>query len=295
MPRTSPAPCRPASPASSSTRDQGHRAVLPDRSGRGRLARRHGRHARLGHERRALRHDARERARPDGGHRRRQGDPHRRARQEVLGRLRPDPPVRGLRGHARHHHRGVRAPVPGARGDVGRGLQLPDAARRGRHRHRDHPARRAGRAQRVPRRGADRRAINAAARLGLREAPTLFFEFHGSEASCASRPRSSRRSPARTAARTSNGRPAPRTARGSGTPGTPPTSRPAAAARAAARSTDTCVPISRLAESVTGHARSSIAAIVPGPDPRPRRRRQLPRGHPHRCPTIRPRSSRPSA
>ena len=39
-----------------------HRAVLPDRSRRRRLARRHGEHARLGHQRGALRHDARERA-----------------------------------------------------------------------------------------------------------------------------------------------------------------------------------------------------------------------------------------
>ena len=40
-----------------------HRPVLPDRSRRGRDDRRHGGDARLGHERGALRHDARERAR----------------------------------------------------------------------------------------------------------------------------------------------------------------------------------------------------------------------------------------
>ena len=51
-------------------RAQGHRPVLPDRSGRERDARRHGVDARVRHQRRALRHDARERARPDGRHRR---------------------------------------------------------------------------------------------------------------------------------------------------------------------------------------------------------------------------------
>ena len=42
---------------------------FPDRSGRQRDDRRHGGDARVGHQRRALRHDARERARPHGGRR----------------------------------------------------------------------------------------------------------------------------------------------------------------------------------------------------------------------------------
>ena len=49
-------------------RAQGHRTLLPDRSGRQRDDRRHGVDARVGHQRRALRHDARERARPHGRH-----------------------------------------------------------------------------------------------------------------------------------------------------------------------------------------------------------------------------------
>jgi hypothetical protein len=52
-----------------------HRAVLPDRSRRRRLARRHGGDPGLGHQRRALRHHARERAGPDRGAGRRAGDP----------------------------------------------------------------------------------------------------------------------------------------------------------------------------------------------------------------------------
>ena len=45
--------------------------------------RRHERHARQRHQRRALRHDARERAGARSGHGQRRGDPHRHARQEV--------------------------------------------------------------------------------------------------------------------------------------------------------------------------------------------------------------------
>ena len=63
--------------------------------------RRHGGDARLGHDRGALRDDAGERARADGGARRRPDHPHRHARAEIVGRLRPDAAVRRLRRHAR--------------------------------------------------------------------------------------------------------------------------------------------------------------------------------------------------
>ena len=64
-----------------------HRPVLPDRSGRRRQPRRHGGDPRLGHQRGALRHDARERAGPDGGDRRRQGRsaPRNRAKKSSAG------------------------------------------------------------------------------------------------------------------------------------------------------------------------------------------------------------------
>ena len=79
---------------------------LPGRSRRRRDDRRHGGDTCIGHHRRPLRHDARERARPDGRARRRHGHPYRHARAQVVGRLRPDAPVRRLRRHARRHHRG---------------------------------------------------------------------------------------------------------------------------------------------------------------------------------------------
>ena len=59
-------------------------------------------------------------------------DQDRRPGAQVLGRLRPDPAVRRLRGHARHHHRGA---APAARhpgGDLGRGLPVRRPRRRGR-------------------------------------------------------------------------------------------------------------------------------------------------------------------
>ena len=61
-------------------RDQGHRPVLPDRPRRRRDASAAWRDARQRHQRRALRHDARERARPRSGDGQRRGDPHRHAR-----------------------------------------------------------------------------------------------------------------------------------------------------------------------------------------------------------------------
>ncbi len=134
-------------------RDQGHRPVLPDRSRRRRVARRHGGDARVGHQRRPLRHDARERRRADRRHGRRQDRPHRAPRAQVVGRLRPDAHLRRQRRHARHHHRGHRQALPAARGDLGRGLQLPDRRRRGPLRDRDDPDGRAGRARRAARRG----------------------------------------------------------------------------------------------------------------------------------------------
>ena len=85
-------------------RDQ--RPVLPDRSRRRRLARRHGGDPRLGHQRGALRHHEGQRAGARRGHRRRRAFMRTgAAREEVLGRLRPHASVRRLRRHARHHHR----------------------------------------------------------------------------------------------------------------------------------------------------------------------------------------------
>ena len=132
-----------------------HRPVLPDRPGCRRHHRRHDRDARVRHQRRPLRHDEGERAGPDRGHGRRQGDPHRRAGAQVVGRLRPDPPVRGLGGHARHHHRDHGQALRRARGDLLGGVQLPERRRGGPGGDRDDPDRHPGGAHRAARRGAD--------------------------------------------------------------------------------------------------------------------------------------------
>ena len=84
-------------------RDQ--RPVLPDRSRRRRLARRHGGDALLRHQRGALRHHEGQCAGAQGRDGERRGDRHRAARQEDLGRLRPDAADGRLGRHARRHHR----------------------------------------------------------------------------------------------------------------------------------------------------------------------------------------------
>ena len=95
-------------------RDQEYRPVLPDRSGCRCDARRHGRDPRQRHQRRALRHHARERARPGSGHGRRRDHSHRHPCQEIQRRLRPDAPDGGQRRDARRDHRSHGAPVPAA-------------------------------------------------------------------------------------------------------------------------------------------------------------------------------------
>ena len=80
--------------------------------------RRHVRDARLRHQRRALRHHPRERAGPGGRAGRWPRDPDRRARAQGVERLRPDPAVHRLRGHARRHHQDPAAPARHPGGDV---------------------------------------------------------------------------------------------------------------------------------------------------------------------------------
>ena len=63
-----------------------HRSLLPDRSRGRRLAGRHGQHARLGHQRGALRHHARERAGAAGRHGRRPPDAARPPLAQVVAR-----------------------------------------------------------------------------------------------------------------------------------------------------------------------------------------------------------------
>ena len=105
------------------------------------IARRHGGDARLGHQRRALRHDARQRAGADGGACPTATiDPHRRPGAQVGGRLRPHAAVRRLRGDARHHHRddacSSTASPRRSRRRSARSRRVDGAVRR---RHRDDP------------------------------------------------------------------------------------------------------------------------------------------------------------
>ena len=135
---------------------ENHRARVLGRSRRGRDDWRHGGDARLRHDGRALRHDARGGAWADGGARRWPDHPHGRPREEIVRRLRPHAPVRRLRRHARRHHRSHGPAVRQARGGVGRGLPFRNDGRRRADGDRDHPARHSGGAHRTARRGAHR-------------------------------------------------------------------------------------------------------------------------------------------
>ena len=94
--------------------------VLPGRSRRRRLARRHVRDAGQRHQRGALRHHARKRAGPDRGAGRRACDPHWRAGAQIRDRLRPDAAVHRL---GRHAGGGDRNPAPPARHPGGDGCR----------------------------------------------------------------------------------------------------------------------------------------------------------------------------
>ncbi len=79
-----------------------------------------------------LREDRGHGPRPRGGAGRRPGGPHRRPRPAVGHRSRPDPAVRGQRGHPRGDHRGPVPGPPGARGRGPAGLRLRHLRRRAR-------------------------------------------------------------------------------------------------------------------------------------------------------------------
>ena len=99
-----------------------HRPHLHRRSRRRRQHRRHGGDAGIRHDRRPLRHDARERAGVDGRAARWPRHQDRHAGAKVGGRLRPDAALRRIRGHARRHHGSHGSPASGARSGVGGGL-----------------------------------------------------------------------------------------------------------------------------------------------------------------------------
>ena len=255
-----------------------HGPVLPRRPRRrGGDHRRHGLHARLRHHRRALRHHARERAEPHRRDGRRLGRQDGAARAQVRRRLRPDAAAGRLGGHARHHHRGHRAPLRHPRDDPLRRVPVRDAGRRLQRRDPVDPA------------GARRRPHGAAGPAAdpRRQHPRQARP--GGEADAVPRVPRHRgrrarpgravqgRSPRARARSASTGPRRRRTAAGCGRPGTKPTgpSRPRGPARTRF-ATDVCVPISRLAECVV-ETQKDIEALGPHrADRRPRRRRQLP-------------------
>ena len=163
---------------------------------------------------------------------------------------------------------------------------------RGRRRHgdRDDPARRPGRADRAARRGPDGRRQPLLEDRATEVAPTLFFEFHGSEAERRrSRPRRCRRSPREHGgARLRVGDRRPRIATRSGRRGTTPTTRRCAlraGRQGVRRPTSACR--SRASPSASSRRKRDIDEPRPaGADRRPRRRRQLPRHASSSIPTT---------
>ena len=192
-------------------------------------------------------------------------DHDRHARAQVVGRLRPDAAVRRIGRHARRHHRGHAAAASAARGGVGGGLRVRLDPGRGRNGDRDDSARRAGRAHRAARRGADRRGQplleDAAIRSRRRCSSSSTATARGTSPI---RRKRCRRSPPSAAAAASSGRRGSRIASGCGRRATTRSTRRSRCGPASrAWTTDVCVPISRLADCVVETKQDNAGAPFP--------------------------------
>ena len=174
-----------------------HRAHVPRRSWRRRDDRRHGGDARLGHDGRALRHDARERA---GAHRRARRRTGRHAPARARASRRPATTSRACSSDRRARSASspksrcgcirCRRPFRGGRLRV----RLDGGRRRDRHRH--DSARRAGRAHRAARRGVRWTRSTATRRRAIRSRRRCSSNFTATASGTSpSRPRPRRRWP----------------------------------------------------------------------------------------------------
>ena len=255
--------------------DSRHRFLFSDRSRRRRHDRRHDRHRRVGHERGALRHDARERSGADRRHGRRKNRAHRASREEIQRRVRPDADLRRQRRHARCDHRNHVRIYPQPEAVSAASCSFPtveDAVQ----------TTIATIQMGIPIARCELldaltvKAVNARDKLGLPEMPLLLFEFHGSTASVAEQATA-----------------VEEIAREHGAAAFEWATRPEDRTRlwearhnayfaclqlkpgCRSFTTDVCVPISRLAECIAADG-SRHRAIVPArTDTRPRRRRQF--------------------
>ena len=167
-------------------RDPAHRPVLPDRPGRRRLASAAcARRAPAAPTRCATARCARTCSASTVVTAQRRGDPHRHAGAQVVGRLRPDAADGRQRRHARRDDRDHAARLSAARGDVGRDLHLPERSTP-RCARRSRSSRWASRSRAASCSTATRcSAVNRHDKLSLTEAPMLLMEFHGSAAGVA--------------------------------------------------------------------------------------------------------------
>ena len=186
---------------------------------------------------------------------------HRAPRQEILRRLRPHAADDRLGRHARRHHRSSRSACTGIPEAIASGVcPFPSVEAACKATILDHPARHPGGAHRIAGRAADGRLQSPTRSLTLPEVPTLFVEFHGTDAGVAEQSQRFGEIAEELGGGSFDWATAPRSAAGCGRRGTTPIGRRSVlrpGTRAIA--TDVCVPISRLAECDPRRRKQDIA------------------------------------